>query len=283
MVKSRFKDPKIAVLSLNEMDKAEVKNLLRATVYTPEIWYKLLSSYHLKAEQITDLTMKNEYSIIVNPFGELCLEEDITNLKTFQRIKEYIKRGGVFVNTAGLAFFYMLNPKTKIEGLTGPMLHTYSGRALTKPAKEDANTYESSIFLQPIVIPDDSSLIDTWLYKNFGVRTTLESGRTLKAKSVESFNGLIDNGVKVQEFRSALRCESSEAQLIPIIRSEYVYQPTGRKHECYPIAAVKYGIGYLILIGMALKEEKDLTLVLKAIMKIIEKLRENGLLEASYQ
>jgi len=60
-------------------------------------------------------------------------------------------------------------------------------------------------------------------------------------------------------------------------------EPTGRKHECYPIAAVKYGIGYLILIGMVLKEEKDLTLVLKAIMKIIEKLRENGLLEASYQ
>ena len=85
--------------------------------------------------------------------------------------------------------------------------------------------------------------------------------------------------IAIEEFRSALRCESPEAQLVPIIRSEYTYQFTDRIHECYPIAAVKYGIGYLILVGITLNKEKDLSLVISAINKIIEKLRENGSIE----
>jgi hypothetical protein len=262
LVKSRFKNPKIGVLSPTEVSDEEIKDLLRSTAYTPELWLNDLRSESFEAEKTSDLNLKGDFSIIFNPFGELYLENDTTNLKTFQKVKEYVRKGGVFVNTAGLAFFYMWNPKTKIEGLTGPMLKTYSGSAVTK--QKSSSTYESAIALQPIVIPDGSSLIDTWLYENFGVRTTLGDERLLKAEAVGSFDGIIEKNSDIQEFRSALRCEHPECQLIPIIRSEYVYQPTGRKHECYPIAAVKYGFGYLILVGMVLKEDKDLSLVTRA-------------------
>jgi len=279
LMKSRFVDPKIAVLSLGKMNETDIKDLLRHTVYTPELWYERLRSSNLKAEKITDLTMKDDYSAIVNPFGELYLEEDIRNLKTFQHIKEYIKRGGVFVNTAGLSFYYMWNPKTRTEGLTGPMLETYRLEALPGVKKKGSVPRQSAIILRPIVIPDDSSLIDSWLYKNFGVRTTLGRERSLDAKAVSPFDDVIDRSARVTEFRSAVRCESSESRLIPIIRCEYEYGPTSRKHECYPIAAVKYGIGYLILVGMILKEEKDFSLVIRTIKKISEILNETGSLE----
>jgi len=227
--------------------------------------------------------------MLLNPFGELYLEEDTTNLKTFQKIKEYIKAGGVFVNTGGLAFYYMWNPRTKIEGLPGPMLEFYTGQALTKPTDNASiashgnggtcGVYISSISLSPAIDPENSYLTDTWLYKNFGVRTSFWGELPLEAKKTTHFDNFIIENTKIIEFRSALRCETAEAQLIPIIRSEYKYKRTGKIHECYPIAAVKYGRGYLILVGMRLKEEKDLTLVIMAIKKIIERLREKGSLE----
>lgn len=278
LVKSRFKCPKIGVLFQGEVDDEEIKSLLKWTAYTPELWLNNLRSEGFIVEKTSDLAIKDDdFSIILNPFGELYLENDTMNLKTFQKIKEYIKRGGVFVNTAGLAFYYMWNPRTKIEGLTGQDIQTYSGRAVTKPTT--SNTYESSIELQPVVITDAPSLVDTWLYENFGIRTTLGGERTLKVTAVNSFNDIIEENADIQEFRSALRCEYPECQLIPIIRGEYVYQPTGRKHECYPIAAVKYGLGYLILVGMSLREDKDLLLVTRAIKKVIERLCEKGTLE----
>jgi hypothetical protein len=275
LLRSRFKNPKIAILSVSGIDEMETKKLLRSTVYTPEDWYNRLCSNDINAEKTIDLSMKKDCSIILNPFGELYPEEDTTNLRTFQKIKEYIKNGGVFVNTAGLAFYYMWNPKTKIEGLTGPLLETYKGRVIPTPSEKDSNIVELWVTLEPVVLTEDSPLTDTWLYKNFGVRTTLGSMRSIEAKNAAHFD-IIDENTIIQEFRSALRCETAEAQLIPIIRSEYLYHRTGRKHECYPIAAVKYGRGYLIHIGMVLKKEEDLSLVIKAIKKIIEGLCKEG-------
>lgn len=278
MLQSRFKNPKIAILSVNGMDETETKELLRSTVYLPKDWDERLRSSDIHAKITTGLSIDRDYSMLLNPFGELYLEEDTANLKTFQKIKEYIKTGGVFVNTGGLAFYYMWNPRTKIEGLPGPMLEFYTGQALTKPT-DNASTYESSITLSPAIDPENSYLTDTWLYKNFGVRTSFWGEFSLEAKNTTHFDNFIIENTKIPEFRSALRCETAEAQLIPIIRSEYKYKHTGKIHECYPIAAVKYGRGYLILVGMRLKEEKDLTLVIIAIKKIIERLREKGTLE----
>jgi hypothetical protein len=295
LLRSQFKNPKIAILSVRGIDEIETKKLLRSTVYTPEDWYSHLCSNNISAEKTIDLSMKNDCFIILNPFGELYLEEDTTNLKTFQKIKEYIKNGGVFVNTAGLAFWYMQNPKKTHDDLTGSMVETYEGEVITEPIEwnpetklerfsgpklqtnEEGVRTKLKIHLTPVVIPGNSYLTDTWLYKNFGVHTTLGDKRPLKAKNAAHFD-IIEGESEVLEFRSALRCESAEAQLIPIIQGEFEYQKD-RKVDCYPIAAVKYGRGYLILNGMVLEEEKHLLLVVEVIKKIIERLREEGALE----
>jgi hypothetical protein len=274
-IKSKFKKPKIGIISPNDIANEEIKSLLRSTDYTPDMWVKHLSSDKSTVEKTSDLKIKSDFAVLVNPFGELYPEEDTLNLKTFQAIKEFIRRGGVFVNTAGLAFFYMWNPKTKIEGLTGTVLEGYSGNAETKRITKDSDIFSSSIVLQPIVYSDGTSLIDTWLYKNFGIRTSLGEERSLDAEAVSLNNGKW----KVHEFRSALRCENPDCHLIPIVRSEFIYQPTGKKHECYPIAAVKYGHGYLILVGLRLKSEGEISIISDTIKKIIDRLAEKGCIE----
>jgi hypothetical protein len=55
---SRFKNPKIAVLSVRGIDEMETKKLLRSTVYTPEDWYNRLCLNDIRGEKINDLAMK---------------------------------------------------------------------------------------------------------------------------------------------------------------------------------------------------------------------------------
>ena len=55
---SRFKNPKIAVLSVSGVDEIETKKLLRSTDYTPEDWYNRLCSNDISAEKTIDLSMK---------------------------------------------------------------------------------------------------------------------------------------------------------------------------------------------------------------------------------
>lgn len=75
------------------------------------------------------------------------------------------------------------------------------------------------------------------------------------------------------------------AMLIPLLKA-YIDLPRlpqerePRQALCYPIAAVKYGIGYLILVGMHLtkKRQSDFDKVIVAIQKLCEKLGNKGTL-----
>ena len=58
----------------------------------------MLESTSFKCKLIMDSDGLEEFSIILNPFGELYLEEDLGNQRSFRKIKEYVKHGGVFVN-----------------------------------------------------------------------------------------------------------------------------------------------------------------------------------------
>jgi hypothetical protein len=86
----------------------------------------------------------------------------------------------------------------------------------------------------------------------------------------------------VREFRSAIRCFENKSTLIPIVRGKFSYESKGRiKSEwCFPIAAIRYGFGYLIHCGIALKEKRpqDFKLVIEAIQVCLGKLREEGYL-----
>jgi hypothetical protein len=281
-LKSEFKNPNFAILSVKELTDDQLKKYLKYTEFTPNDWVELLKK-EFNVKLISSSQISNDYSAIINPFGESYPEEDLANLKVLKRIKEYIRKGGVFINIAGLAFFYMMDFKREIEGLTGQMATFYMGGypgGKHIVFKGLINTYKPALVLEPII--GAVSLIDTWLYKNLGISTTKGDPRPLLVYAEDPyFEDLVDDRTEVIEFRSAQRCETADVKLIPILRAKYKYKPTGRTHECYPIAAVKYGMGYLIIVGMTLKRERinDLLLVTKVIKRIIKKLHEKGSLD----
>jgi len=283
-VSHRNKDPKIGVLWIEGLTEDEVRRTSRATEFTPNDWAHTLKTKGLHVEFIDPSRINDEYSMIINPFGELYPEEDTSNMSTLKRIMEYIKTGGVFVNAAGLPFFYMKDFKNNIEGLTGPMLKYYVGGFTSTPFNGLLGRYQPSVTLEPAITDAGSSLVDTWLYQNLGIRTTVTSPRLVSVRTVKDpyFEGLVNNdGIEVLDFRSAIRCEVAHAKLIPILISILTHEITGQVRVSYPIAAVNYGLGYLVLIGMALKKDRinNFKLAIECLKRIINKLQNRGTLD----
>lgn len=283
-LKLRFNKPSVKMAILDGYAKGK-KNEIPCTEFfytefNPDQWYEeFTGNKRFEIEKIPSSKIKEEYLVIINPFGEIYPEEDTSNMLTMKRIKEYIQKGGVFINVAGLAFFYMWNAENGFFDLTGPILETYEIISNQRSAKS---------ILNPVVSPFESSLVNTWLYENFGVRTTLANPKILDVYSVddEFFTELVDIGdSKIYEYRSALRCESSEAKLIPLLGAKRTYESVeGRFFHCYPFAAVKYGIGYLILAGIKLNKERkdsDFKKTITMIKKVCEKLSKQGTLVKS--
>lgn len=286
-VKYRNKEPKVAIIFVKGLTEDSFRQASRATEFTPDHLDKRLKERKMVTEFILPSAIDERYPMIINPFGELYPEEDVSNMTVLKSIMRYIKMGGVFVNIAGLPFFYMRDFKNNIEDITGPMLQYYIGGKPSQLSKAKGllDTYQPVTMLEPSVTDAGSSLVNTWLYKNLGIRTTLTSARLVKVRTVEDsyFKKLIPNKeeVEVQEFRSAIRCEITNAKLIPILVAKLTHRVTGQPRAFYPIAAVKYGVGYLIMVGMALekKREQDLTIVIDTLKRIQEKLGQRGSLD----
>ena len=75
-------------------------------------------------------------------------------------------------------------------------------------------------------------------------------------------SGYLEETKKVKEFRSAYRSKSEEFMLIPLLKTAHKI-PTRKEFkkktldfDCYPIAAVKYGYGYLLLNGFKLEKSR---------------------------
>ena len=120
---NRLKYQKIAVLDgrIHEL----MSHTIPITRFSPRIWKKQLEEYHLEVDLISASRITNEYSMIINPFGGLYIEQDFSNLKTFMKIKKYILDGGVFINVKDLAFWKSWDSRNKTEGVTSPGVATY--------------------------------------------------------------------------------------------------------------------------------------------------------------
>jgi len=219
-------------------------------------------------EKILVTKISGEYSIIINPFGEIYPEESRANLLSLKRIMKYIEEGGVFVNVAGLAFYYSWDGKE--SDLTGPPYETYRLR-------------EGGI-LERVVLLCMSYLTDTMFYRLTKVRTTFFNPTVLTVYPISDkyFNEIdkVGGDIKVLEFRSAFRSEGNN-ELIPLLVAKHrivAQQGESIFLQCYPIAAVRCGLGYLVLIGMKLEKRRkqDFEKVIKTIECIVNKLHRVG-------
>jgi hypothetical protein len=52
-------------------------------------------------------------------------------------------------------------------------------------------------------------------------------------------------------------------------------------HEVFPIAAIEYGAGFLLLVGMRIQKQEELEYVVRCIEFLLDKLRAGGIVSNS--
>lgn len=91
--------PRIGILFDEKIDKHFSKIEI-------EQWTSYFNEEKFIVENITKEEIHIKYSVILNPYGETYPEEDLFHLKTLTEIRRYINQGGIFVNVAGIPFYY---------------------------------------------------------------------------------------------------------------------------------------------------------------------------------
>lgn len=175
----------------------------------------------------------------------------------FDIIKDYIWDGGIFVNTAGFAFFYAWDVNVEKRQ---PILD----ERIYLPATIKVNKGQIIIDRFQIFLPFAGSL----LWKEFNVRTTSDTPTHSGPFQLKVFQSDADKQIAddltnigdsnmIQEFRALTR-ETKDC--IPLLRA---YRPDFG--EVYPIGAIQYGKGYLIVAGMNMTTEVEFKKLVTAI------------------
>jgi hypothetical protein len=201
--------------------------------------------------EILTIEVDEQFAVIVNPFGEAYPESSAQTRDTYAQIKSFIENGGVFANTAGFAFFYSW------DTITGERKAISEERFLLSYAAGDK-------------IRGLQELLGFWgtlLYLDFGGFVTSDDTEHMGPHEVETYQTADDikrfgrlGQVKLKEFR-ALRGEAiKNVECIPVVRAKC---PTFG--EIYPIAAIKFGKGYLLVAGFTMETKAEAEFLAKAL------------------
>lgn len=172
------------------------------------------------------------YQIVVNSFGETYPEEDPYNYTTFSHICKYVENGGVFVNVAGIPFWYCHNPKD--FSLVDQTVR--AGRIQLEYGKDEKNTATQK--------PLFSSLFPQ--LKSWTDATDVHCAQTEEER--KQFNGIVDAGgdSKAKMFRAY---DPGTQDMLPLLRAE-----TPAK---WLIGGIKYGDGFFLLAGLDLRGKNN--------------------------
>jgi HEPN domain-containing protein len=209
-------------------------------------------------EKIPLSKVGNEYTIIINPFGEAYPEKDVRNRFGFNHLKNYVEDGGVLVNVAGFPFFYAWDV---LKGTKEPVVNDKT------LVPESVRTEGGKFYVERFKIYLDFAGSLSW--RDLGIITTADTTQMSGANELEVFQeeddrkkaGNIVNiggNNKVHEFRAIRKDLTKDA--VPLLRAN---RPDFG--EVYPIAAVKRGFGYLIVGGMNTKTAAEFEKLIAAI------------------
>lgn len=148
---------KIRIGILNDIDWNDADTHARTDV-TPSDWMKSLINY-LKVGrrnsrvELTKVTSKFEkYSAILNPYGSVYPETDLSNHETLRKVLEYVNEGGLFINVADMPFYYAYNNRIKkrvVQQQPGFLLNTSAEFGDYKP-----NPFTKEVGLQIVNLDD---------------------------------------------------------------------------------------------------------------------------------
>mgnify|MGYP001093012339 CR=1 FL=1 len=214
--------------------------------------------YYVKdimAREISD-----RYAVILNPFGETYPEYSLDRRQVYNIIRNYIRNGGIFVNTAGFPFFYAwivnLGRKAPVseERLLLPTHFKIQGGTFS--------VEQLQMFIK---------FTGTLYYRDFGAVTTadtsLHSGAVpLKpfqtSQDKEKFGDLVSGLDEITEFRALREGVSACVPIVRATREEF--------GEVYPISGLKHGRGFLLVAAMGMGNEKECDLFAGAVDKFCD-------------
>ena len=205
------------------------------------------NKYEVRKTSISQIN--NEFIVIINPFGEAYPEKDLKEKLCFNVIKEYITDGGIFVNVAGFPFFYawdVLNGKPiaiSEEKLMVPSsIKVELDKLSGKIRKAVIERYTLALLFSGSLFWREFDAVTTSDTPEHAEAFELEVYQTEEDKRIADDLVNVGGGNKVREFRALTK---DTKNLIPLLRAS---RPDFG--EVYPIAAIPYGFGYLIVGGM---------------------------------
>lgn len=181
-------------------------------------------------QEINWSEISNKFLVLINPFGEIYLEDDKRNFATYERIKDFVANGGIFCCTGGFPFYYFWNPVIGREIDTTPKTRIVTTKSIADPR----------FFNDSLVTQDFGAIIDN----NPSKPTLNHSYQEVVDKEYFGDLSSVGGSDLVWEFRS-LSEETINA--VPGLRIKH-----GNETK-YALAAIPYGKGFIIIAGMALK------------------------------
>lgn len=256
----------IGIIRENECEKIKSR-------FASEDWERFLGDDY-NCQYITTLNLSqisDKFDAIINPYGECYPEIDILEKTSFKKIKEYVQKGGIFVNVSGCPFWYNWNklslglPSTakEVYGIGGDTVPTnqIADITLNQQGEQIHAPFYKTILNNPIYSPKPvQSLVETLSFKELGILTT--TGNIVLRQVYQSneagnndtnfFGDLTNVGGTdyVFEFRAIRKPVQS---CVPILRSQMIILDELRQPEyleIYPLASVPCGEGHFIIAGM---------------------------------
>jgi hypothetical protein len=205
------------------------------------------------------------YPIVINPFGECFPEKGQGRGVALQTILEYIRDGGIFVNSAGHPFIYTWDVDAPSENLRH--LISYINIVTGIDVKKINENQFELLAKGGAKFPGDALILNSefkataaWDLPTLIGPHEVEIRYSDKLKRTPSFK----RTAKV--FRPIVA--DSPSNPIPLVVTD-----DKSWGEVYPVAAVPYGRGFLVSCGMSLDAEREHSILLD----IIETLARNGL------
>jgi len=186
ILKHRWKEPlKIGIL--NDMKwNDNNKEIFAWSDVSPDSWREAINRFAedrgVKAKvELIDTGMKfDRYVAILNPYGGVYPEHDLRNLSTLDKILEYVKEGGCFINVADIPSYWAYNPdlhrRLDIASTVYTALTTQAGVRIMSTKPFELTPLIKRLGLR-VIRNDQGIQQDLKAILGSGLRTTIRSER----------------------------------------------------------------------------------------------------------
>ncbi|MCB8943744.1 MAG: hypothetical protein H6658_08310 [Ardenticatenaceae bacterium] len=223
----RFRKPRLLILDGTiGRDQNETQPVPMQSNRSPYDWQTALNkpSYKIEVGPVKLIQRKFTPDVVINPFGELYPEADFVSHTTIKVIRDYVWNGGIFINVAGIPFWYRYDPRGGNHEAAGRVERLDDNNPIWKPLVRD---------LFPNLNPNgDYEEVECY-------QTSLE---------VDRFGDIVNsgNGTTIGKFRAY---SIDSGQFITMLRDR-------EQNQCI-IGALPYGSGFFLLAGVQINNMEN--------------------------